>query len=215
MKSATTSSVASISERRNDQAVAIPDVLVGVAEEAVCDPDKQVVHTRLVRILLDKVPQLHQPIEVVGLEHALVAQLHDRVLIVNEDDDQRLQGASDQRRDLRSHQLHDVDQDVLKLRGVFHKACISRRLERLVHFGSPIQIENANNHLPRPHLNPIDEVFVGVVVAGLEADVANALDHGLLDLYEPNLDGTPRGNGIDRSCQWNILFLRCHHLRDL
>jgi hypothetical protein len=90
VQSAATRPIATVSERCDDKSTVVPKVLIGIAEVAVGDANKEIVLARFVRVLFDKISQLYHPIEVLYICDAFQIKLLDCIFVVHEDHDQSL-----------------------------------------------------------------------------------------------------------------------------
>ena len=150
MESARERQIASVRERRDDQATRVAQVLVAVEELGVDRPDVQVLADPVVA-------QLADPLEVVHVAHLLLEQIDDDVARVHLDHDESRKRLTRLGAQLAAHQAAQVV-ELLQLLGVVLGQLLG--LESGAHLLCPECLTAGDDHLARPLDHPFCARFL-------------------------------------------------------
>mmetsp|Transcript_2367 Transcript_2367/g.7837 ORF Transcript_2367/g.7837 Transcript_2367/m.7837 type:complete len:1218 (-) Transcript_2367:3636-7289(-) len=200
---------AAVGQRRDDEARESALVLVAVECAGVDLPDY-----RVVDILLPVEAQLHRPRERVWRVDLLVDHGRDDVAVVHVAGDERHQRLALQPGELAADGARQVFElrpgpDKVGLEAGHH---VARRVQHLLHLLAPVHHGHRQHHLRNVCLRPVQPLLLLVLAEPPLHLLAERLDHGLLHVAQPLLDGAA---GFEVLAQPDALALLREHAADV
>ena len=169
--------VAPVRQRRDDQSRRVTEVLKAVLRFSVD-------HANLQGVVLPKVAQLREPLEILRVVHAVLGHLNDDVPGVDVDGDQRRDGGALQLGELASYHVHDVRQLGVGLVPVRLEPALDDGVGDLL---GPVHLRRPDDHLAGPVQDPLLAGLLRVRNNRLASHLQQGVLHDVLELEHPLL----------------------------